>query len=198
MELFAPDPPTCPPGLIYVKDWLTSSEQNILFDEVESREFDTTLSRRVQHYGAKYNYDSSVVQEIGSAPAIPPELKKLGSRLVSDGYFKREPDQVIVNEYVGDQGIASHTDRDSFGEAIATISLIESWSMLFRGPLDEKIEVLLEKGSLAIMTGPSRHTWCHEIPKRKFEKQSGLTRSRGRRISLTYRTLNSTDGAHSG
>lgn len=63
-----------------------------------------------------------------------------------------------MNEYVGDQGIASHTDRDSFGEAIATISLIESWSMLFRGPLDEKIEVLLEKGSLAIMTGPSRHT----------------------------------------
>lgn len=159
--------------------------------EIDTKEFDETLQRRVQHYGAKYNYDSAEIGRIGSAPPVPPEMNRLGKRLVDEGYFDRLPDQVIVNEYVGSQGIASHIDRESFGEAVASVSLLESWPMIFRGPIDEKIEVVLERGSLAVMTGPSRHVWCHEIPKRKTEKVDGLvTRAiRGRRLSITFRTI---------
>ena len=90
--------------------------------EIDTKQFDKTLLRRVQHYGAKYNYDSSAVEQIGSAPPIPPEMYRLGKRLVDEGYFDRLPDQVIVNEYIGSQGIASHIDRESFGEAVASVS----------------------------------------------------------------------------
>ena len=187
MKLFS----ELPPGLIYISDWVSDEEQNSIVHEIDTKQFDETLLRRVQHYGAKYNYDSSAVEQIGSAPPIPPEMYRLGKRLVDEGYFDRLPDQVIVNEYVGSQGIASHIDRESFGEAVASVSLLESWPMIFRGPIDEKIEVVLERGSLAVMTGPSRHVWSHEIPKRRTEKVDGLvTRAiRGRRLSITFRTI---------
>ena len=181
-----------PPGLLYLPNWLTDREQDAVLREIDSSRFDTSLLRRVQHYGAKYNYESSAVEEIGSAPQIPLEMKLIGNRLVDEGYFDRQPDQVIVNEYIGSQGIASHKDRESFGEAVASVSLLESWPMVFHGPFGEKNEVLLERGSLAVMTGPSRHEWSHEIPKRKSEKVDGLAKRviRGRRLSLTFRTIN--------
>ena len=187
MKLFS----ELPPGLIYISDWVSGEDQNLIVHEIDTMQFDETLLRRVQHYGAKYNYDSSVVEQIGSAPPIPPEMNRLGKRLVDEGYFDRLPDQVIVNEYVGSQGIAQHIDRESFGEAVASVSLLESWPMIFRGPIDEKIEVVLERGSLTVMTGPSRHVWSHEIPKRQTEKVDGLvTRAiRGRRLSITFRTI---------
>ena len=187
MKLFS----ELPPGLIYISDWVSGEDQNSIVHEIDTMQFDGTLLRRVQHYGAKYNYDSSVVEQIGSAPPIPPEMNRLGKRLVDEGYFDRLPDQVIVNEYVGSQGIAQHIDRESFGEAVASVSLLESWPMIFRGPIDEKIEVVLERGSLTVMTGPSRHVWSHEIPKRRTEKVDGLvTRAiRGRRLSITFRTI---------
>ncbi len=187
MQLFS----ELPPGLIYISDWVSDEEQISIVREIDTKEFDETLLRRVQHYGAKYNYDSAEVGRIGSAPPVPPEMDRLGKRLVDEGYFDRLPDQVIVNEYIGSQGIASHIDRESFGEAVASVSLLESWPMIFRGPNDEMIEVVLERGSLAVMTGPSRHVWCHEIPKRKTERVDGLVARaiRGRRLSITFRTI---------
>ena len=43
--------------------------------------------------------------------------------------FDRVPEQCIVNEYVGSQGIAEHTDHPGFGPAIATVSLVSDWPM---------------------------------------------------------------------
>lgn len=180
-----------PPGLVYCQDWLSTDEHNAAVAEVDSKIFETTLSRRVQHYGARYNYDSSQVAAIGSAPQIPTVLKAIGERLVNEGFFDRSPEQVIVNEYLSGQGIAAHVDMQTFGPAVATVSLIESWPMLFKNlGSSVEFEVLLEVKSLAVMTKQSRLEWSHEIRKRSSDKIGGLKIRRGRRLSLTYRTIN--------
>ena len=180
-----------PPGLVLRNNWLSDAEHASAVAEVDNNQFETTLLRRVQHYGARYDYESSQVSEIGSAPPIPPILKTIGERLFLEDFFQRSPEQVIVNEYLSGQGIASHVDRQSFGPAVATISLLESWPMIFR-KIDgtKKLEVLLEAKSLAVMTMESRSEWTHEIAKRKVDKIGGLKIARCRRLSLTYRTIN--------
>jgi alkylated DNA repair dioxygenase AlkB len=180
-----------PPGLILRNNWLSDDEHANAVAEVDNNHFETMLLRRVQHYGARYDYESSQVSEIGSAPPIPPVLKSIGERLFSEDFFERSPEQVIVNEYFPGQGIASHVDRQSFGPAVATISLLESWPMIFsKTDGTKKLEVLLEVKSLAVMTNESRSEWAHEIAKRKVDKIGGLKIARCRRLSLTYRTIN--------
>ncbi len=180
-----------PPGLVYRPEWLSADEHDAAVTEVDSKIFETTLSRRVQHYGARYEYETSKVAAIGSAPPIPSVLKAIGERLVKEGFFDRSPEQVIVNEYLSGQGIAAHVDRQSFGPAVATVSLIESWPMMFKNlASSDEFEVLLEVKSLAVMTKQSRMEWSHEIRKRSSDKIGGLKISRGRRLSLTYRTIN--------
>ena len=186
MSLFGVD---IPPDLLYLPEWLSEDEHESVLVEVDGNAFETMLSRRVQHYGARYDYQSGEVQSVGSAPPIPTELQKIGKRLFSEGYFDRDPDQVIVNEYLWDQGIARHIDRTSFGSVVATVSLLESWPMQFFGPHDEKLEVLLEARSLAVMRGESRYLWSHGILKRKSDAIGGLRVNRTRRLSLTFRTL---------
>ncbi len=41
---------------------------------------------------------------------IPEWLAQFLSSLAHDGYFERDPDQVIVNEYEPGQGISPHVD----------------------------------------------------------------------------------------
>ena len=178
-----------PPGLLYIPNWLSTVEHDRAVAEVDANIFETTLARRVQHYGARYDYFSSEVLVAGTAPAIPENLGLIGQRLFDDGFFDQIPAQVIVNEYLGDQGIARHIDRTSFGSVVATVSLLEPWCMQFFDPANKKIEVLLERCSLTLMTKESRYIWSHGIAKRKFDSVGGITKHRSRRLSLTYRTL---------
>lgn len=187
MNLFEPE---LPPGLILVADWLTHQEHEDAIATIDQQSFDTSLQRRVQHYGARYHYGSSSISELGSAPQIPTVLNIIGERLFNEGHFPRVPEQVIVNEYLPDQGISAHIDQLSFGGVIATVSLLESWPMLFRRTDGSaKVEVFLEVRSLALMTGESRYGWTHEIAKRKVDIEGGLKKMRRRRLSLTFRTL---------
>ena len=103
--------------------------------------------------------------------------------------FDREPEQCIVNEYVGSQGIAEHTDHPGFGPAISTVSLISDWPMHVAAAYRRANEpVLLETGSCLTMTGPSRHIWTHQI------KRDQVRPSNQRRLSLTFRTVLNQDG----
>jgi alkylated DNA repair dioxygenase AlkB len=188
MKLWGPE---LPPGLVYVPDWLSEKEHDSVVREIEQQEFETGLSRRVQHYGARYHYDTSQISEIGSAPCAPPLLHAIGKRLLDERYFERIPEQVIVNEYLQQQGIAAHIDKETFGPKVATVSLLESWLMRFRSLDRQKtIDVLLEKNSLAIMTGESRYLWTHEILKNKTVSVAGLKSVKKRRLSITFRTIN--------
>jgi alkylated DNA repair dioxygenase AlkB len=53
----------------------------------------------------------------------------------------------------------------------------------------EVVPVLLESGSVVILTGAARDTWMHGIIGRKSDTFSGRTFQRGRRVSLTFRKV---------
>ena len=198
-----PDPPEASPhrqgheipGLVYVPEFITEAEEKRLLACIDRAEWSTDLQRRVQHYGWRYDYKQRQVDDSMRLGELPEWTRELAGRLVNEGFMKDPPDQVIVNEYRGKQGISRHIDQPhSFTEHVATISLIETWGMVFRRrDRKEKVEIPLERRSVAVMTGDARYKWTHEIPKRKYESlpdRQGKRRrvARGRRVSLTFRT----------
>ena len=190
MDLFSAQ---LPPGLIYLDHWVCDAEHDVALYAIDSLPFNDVLSRRTQQYGYLYDYQSAEVNVKDLAPQPPEALAQLAQRLADEGHFHRVPDQIIVNEYLAGQGIAEHVDRDSFGPVVATVSLLESWPMMFTGPNNQGIEVLLGSSSLVLMTGASRSLWKHEIKKRKNDLVGGLKVPRTRRVSLTFRTVNEMD-----
>ncbi|WP_429539383.1 alpha-ketoglutarate-dependent dioxygenase AlkB [Pseudomonas fluorescens] len=177
--------PLAPAGLRVVRDFITKEEEIRLLDWVEQGNWLTDLKRRVQHYGWKYNYKLRKVDSASYLGPLPKWAQTLGQRLLDLGMVKELPDQVIVNEYIGNQGISKHIDcPNCFRGPIVTISLCETWQMTFRFG-DEKFETNLAQRSAVSMDGPARYEWSHEIPQRKTEQDN----VRGRRISLTFRKV---------
>ena len=177
-------------GLTYVPDFLGEREETDLVGAIDQAEWISDLQRRVQHYGWRYDYRARQVDASMRLGPLPEWAARLARKLASKRLLTELPDQVIVNEYVGDQGISRHVDAEtSFADGIATISLLESWEMVFRERGRQggrKVEQRLDRRSAAIMTGDARYRWTHEIPKRKNEP--GRI-PRGRRLSLTFRKV---------
>ena len=199
-----PDPPETSrrqpeceiPGLVYKPDFITEEEETKLLACIDGAEWSTELRRRVQHYGWRYDYKQRQIDESMRLGELPEWARELGRRLVNEGLMRDLPDQVIVNEYRGKQGISRHIDQPrSFAEHVATISLIETWGMVFRRRgSKEKIEKPLERRSVAVLTGDARYKWTHEIPSNRANEprmEQGKRRwvKRTRRISLTFRTV---------
>ena len=182
-----------PDGLLYLPGWLDDVQHDDAVGSIDAHAFRTDLSRRTQHYGFVYDYQSAVVRDHARAADPPDALADLAARLHAEGHFHRVPDQIIVNEYLEGQGISAHADSGQFGPVVATVSLLESWPMTFRHPDQRVSEVLLERCSLALMTGDSRSLWTHEIRKRKSDMVGGLKVQRHRRLSVTFRTVNAFD-----
>ncbi|GGY72506.1 hypothetical protein GCM10007388_00650 [Pseudoduganella plicata] len=176
------------PGLLCVPEFITADEERQLIEAVDRAVWLDDLSRRVQHYGWRYDYKARKLSPGGYLGPLPAWAMPLATRLVAAGLTEEMPDQVIVNEYIGKQGIAAHVDCEScFRGAIVTISLLESWEMIFSHRVSKnKTSVVLERGSAIVMQGEARHEWTHEIRKRLNEKWG----KRGRRVSLTFRKAN--------
>lgn len=176
------------PGLIYHPHFVSRDEEFELMERIDRGEWSKSLARRVQQYGWRYDYRRRKLDASMRLGELPDWGASLARRLVTEGFMDAPPDQIIVNEYRGNQGITKHIDHPSFAEQVATISLLETWGMVFRFR-DRKIEKPLERGSVAVLTGEARYEWTHEIPKRKSEPVGeGRKRvNRGRRVSLTFR-----------
>ncbi|WP_259648626.1 alpha-ketoglutarate-dependent dioxygenase AlkB, partial [Pseudomonas savastanoi] len=178
-----------PAGLIIAEDFLTIDEEEKLIKLVDEAPWLNVLSRRVQHHGWKYDYSLRKVLKSSYLGALPEWAQALAERLVAEDLMPELADQVIVNEYLKDQGISKHVDCPTcFKGPIVTISLCESWRMVFRRGKD-KFETILYRRSAASLNGPARNEWTHEIPSRKFEGAS----PRGRRISLTFRKVDTSN-----
>ena len=200
--------PTDVPGLKYVLDFISEREEEELVAVIDGADWSSELQRRVQHYGWRYDYKARKIDASMRIGPLPEWAARLARRLVSKGLLTDLPDQVIVNEYVRDQGITKRVDSENFADGIATISLLESWEMVFREKKTRgrPVKQRLDHRSAAIMTGDARYRWTHEIPKRKNEpspagqvKRSRRGVERGRRISLTFRkVLAPPDGVRDG
>jgi alkylated DNA repair dioxygenase AlkB len=186
-------PGAAPPGLRYVADWLAPDAQEPLLGLMDAAPWSAQLRRQVQHYGRQYDYGRRSVAGGGAAPPLPGWARELAGRLVREGVLARLAEQVIVNEYQPGQGISAHVDCvPCFGPAIAALSLGSACTMDFADPESgARAAIRLAPGSLLVMTGPARYTWRHSIAARKSDPGPAGRTPRGRRVSVTFRTLES-------
>ena len=179
-------------GLRYVQDFLSEEEQQRTLREIDRAPWKDDLKRRVQHYGWRYDYQSRIVSRDMRIGEFPTWLQGLAEKLRAAKLFDRAPDQAIVNEYLPGQGIAMHVDRQCFGPVVATISLGDAWHMVLRplrGSPSETKQILLQVGSVLILSGDARYCWKHGISPRKNERDARGLRRRERRVSVTFRTV---------
>ncbi|MFD0362852.1 alpha-ketoglutarate-dependent dioxygenase AlkB [Nocardia sp. GCM10030253] len=183
------------PGLRYLPRWLDDDEQSGMLAAIDAATWSTELRRRVQHYGHRYDYGRRAVtdqeQHSATAPPLPDWALSATARLHRDRQLNERADQVIVNEYQPGQGISAHVDCvPCFGPEVAAISLGSAYTMDFLDPDTRmRIPVRLEAGSLIVMTGPSRYRWRHAIAPRKSDMTPSGRVTRGRRVSVTFRTV---------
>ena len=178
-------PPAAPdiPGLQYLPNFITPNEELTLIEVIDRQQWLHDLKRRVQHYGYKYDYKERVVKPDSYLGPLPDWLMPVSQKLP----FK--PDQAIVNEYQPGQGISAHVDCvPCFDEMIASLSLGSGAVMQFTNG-QEKHDLFLEPRSLIMLSGPARYEWTHAIPARKSDVVGGFKIERGRRVSLTFRSV---------
>lgn len=182
-------PPAAPdiPGLRYLPDFTSAEEERTLIEIIDHQPWLNDLKRRVQHYGYKYDYKARAVMANSYLGSLPDWLMPITQKLP----FKPDqaPDQVIVNEYLPGQGISAHVDCvPCFSDAIASLSLGSGAVMQFTNG-QERHDLFLEARSLIILSGPARYEWTHAIPLRKSDMVNGFKIERGRRVSLTFRSV---------
>ena len=118
-------------GATLVPDIVTEAEEERILLRISQAPWMTDLSRRVQHYGFRYNYRGPP-----TAGTTPPRRFPAGPTVVADrlaAYFDgQRPEQCIVNEYRPGQGIGMHADHASFGPVVVSLSLGDAWTMNFR------------------------------------------------------------------
>jgi alkylated DNA repair protein alkB family protein 8 len=204
------DPSARVPGLQFTREFVSEEQERGLLaflDRDDGRHWEKTVrARQVQHFGFVFNYDtrrcdlpeSGGVAEAGDTLAMPPQLTQLVQQIVdADAMDGHAPDQITVNEYLPGQGIAAHIDTHAaFTTAIASLSLENEIVMEFRRPdADGALgvePVLLPPRSLVVMTGASRYEWTHAIQPRLFDVIDGVHVDRRRRLSITFRKVQTT------
>lgn len=175
-----------PKGLIVLRDALAPATEHNLLQAIAQQPWDTTMARRVQHYGWRYVYTQRKIDPTGYLGPLPDFLHPMADS------FKAETgctaDQAIVNEYTPGQGIAPHIDCvPCFGPAVAMIGLNADVQMNFQRGTD-KYSLMFRRRDVVIATGPARYEWKHSIDRRTTDPLANAPR--GTRISITLRSVN--------
>lgn len=180
-----------PPGATLIDDFVSVGREQELLSFINEALWLQDLSRRVQHYGWRYDYKARRVTADARLGPLPDWLEPEVDALCGRCLFDPAPDQVIVNEYEPGQGIAPHVDCvPCFGPTIVSPSLGGHVEMRFENTATgEKRETLLPPRSLLVLTGSARYEWSHTIPARKSDVIDGRRVGRKRRISLTFRRV---------
>jgi len=169
-----------------------------ILEELDRREWKkiTTSenSRKIQHYGFTYDYaarkSSNICEPFPECiAALAQQLKdtcvELG--IVAEGH---EFNQCIVNDYQPGQGISKHIDIKQYGPVIGCFTIGSGAMMTFRIPdTNAQVNCYVKENSLYIMSGDARYKWTHEMASRKSDVVDGQKVARGRRVSITFRSL---------
>ncbi len=111
-----------PPGATLFDDFISVGRERELLSVIDGALWLRDLSRRVQHYGWRYDCNARRVWEDAGLGPLPSWLQQEVGAMRGAGLFDVPPDQVIVNEYEPGQGIARHVDCvPCFGPTIASI-----------------------------------------------------------------------------
>lgn len=182
-----PDP-TRPQGLCYIPAFLTIVEEAELAERIGDLELSPFQfqqwqgKRRTASFGYHYDYGNA---RLMAAKAIPDWLLPYRSRIAGvagcdDAAFV----QAMITEYCPGAGIGWHRDRPDF-DVIAGISLMADCTLRFRSRQEtgyERANIYLEARSAYIIRGKARAAWYHSIAPQV-----------GRRLSITFRSLNGTN-----
>lgn len=177
-------------GLHILPGFVSAAEQTALLDAVDAEPWLSDLKRRTQHYGYKYDYTKKSINRQMQVRPLPGWSKPLTDQLLTKLIISKQPDQLIVNEYLPGQGITKHIDCvPCFEDEILSVSLGSPVTMLFShrhftatsGPR----HIWLNPGDVLLLRGEARYGWAHEIPARTHDQ--GVARQR--RVSLTFRRV---------
>lgn len=180
-------------GLTYIENFLSEDKATKLINYIDEKEWDTTLKRRTQQYGYRYQYNHINKNQDDEVKPIPKKFIRLFNKL-RDNNLASDIDisklQVIVNEYEPGQGIGAHIDDpNKFGDWVISISLNSDCAIIFTNKADktENVKIRIKKNSVYQMTGYSRYKLTHQIDNIKIDKFDNEDYVRKRRISVTFR-----------
>ncbi len=179
-------------GLKLYPDFIDHRTEKFLVEQIDNSQWLNDLSRRVQHYGFKYDYRARKIDKSFYLGKLPEWLSEVAKNIYEKDLINFIPDQAIINEYESGQGIAPHIDCEPcFGDTIISLSLGSSCIMNFEkeSHSKNKTEIFVEPRTLLIMKDESRYKWYHGIAPRKSDKFNGETIKRNRRISITFRKI---------
>lgn len=183
------------PGCSLLLDYISEEEERILMSNEfheDNSGWESSVSRRVKHYGFTFNYRTFLLDFMVDTPSIPTICRDLLDKLPVDAIGGSNNDtlnQMTANEYLTGQGIAPHVDTEAcFGSLICVLSLNSGIVMTLRdqkSPL--KKHIWLPARSMLILNDGSRYSWSHGISARLNDTVNGEQIPRGRRVSLTFR-----------
>lgn len=139
--------------------------------------------RKVAWYGdSTYHYTYSNATKL----ALPWTKELLTLKNASEAKTGATYNSCLLNLYHdGSEGMAWHSDDEKMlanNSSIASLTFGAERKFAFRHKtLDQKVELILEHGSLLEMTGATQKFWLHRLPPTKK-----VTRPR---INLTFRTM---------
>ncbi len=178
-------------GLRIIDDFLTQEYHDELISKIDKANWSNELSRRVQHYGYKYDYKARSINSSMKVGGLPDWVNPLIEKMLQEELIDTRPDQMIINEYQPGQGISNHVDCEPcFGDKIISVSLGSTAIMNFKNKRTKELHslVLNPKGIL-LLSGESRYEWMHGISGRKSDMINKERVPRERRISLTFRKV---------
>jgi len=169
------------PGFTLVRDAVSEAEEAALLAAIDATPWETSIKRRVQHYGFAFSYTGlGVDANRDDLVGMPPFVSGLP---LPPGFA---PEQLTINEYLPGVGIAMHVDTHSaFGDEIVVVSLGAGIALELRRGDDTRCQWIPPR-SLYVMAGEARYGWEHGVASRQTDGDRGR---RSRRVSLTFRTL---------
>ena len=187
MNLLFPVERSLPEGFVYIEDFISKQEENLLLQAASKAELHPLVfqgyeaKRKVASYGYDWSFDK---RSLTRGKEIPLEYQFLVQRVAD--YLSLVPEQIaelLVTEYPVGSVINWHRDAPPF-DIIAGISLLSDCTFKLR-PHDKNkqkrsatISLPVRRRSLYIMQGESRSEWEHATAPVKEV-----------RYSITLRTL---------
>ncbi len=174
-----------------LSDALSLYYYKVLLNEVEWKNDEAVIfgkriitKRKVAWYGdTKYDYKYSNVTK--QALVWTKELLEL--KAIVEKESNASYNSCLLNLYhSGEEGMAWHSDGEKMlkknGE-IASLTLGATRKFSFKHKESkQKIDIVLERGSLLVMKDTTQTNWLHRLPPTKLIKTP--------RINLTFRTIN--------
>lgn len=178
-------------GLYYFDDVISDHREKYLLENINKEQWLTELSRRVQHYGYKYNYKKRSIDKsdyLGELPKWTNKVMKDINKKIDDTAIDMKDsmfDQLIVNEYKKGQGISFHVDcKPCFDDIIVCLTIGNEGTMTLKNK-EDTYDIILKRKSIIILTGDARYKWQHAIiPSKNHNFTDGKPR-----ISLTFRIV---------